>query len=579
MGVVYRGRDSRIGRDVAIKTLTEGFSGDSEMLKRFYREAGHTGNLRHPNIVTVYDFGDEDGLPYIVMEFLDGEPLDKLIQNRDALHMGTKLEIMGQVCSALAYAHRQGMIHRDVKPANVIVQRDGLVKLLDFGIARGGGHEGLDKSMTRTGMLVGTPAYIAPERLRGEMFDGRSNIFAAGVVLYQVLASALRFDAEYPAILHQILNDAPPPLSQFLSDYPAQLDAVIARALAKDPMDRYPLADEMAADLNAVSMQLRARHVSELLAQARVALEAQDFAEAQRQLNQILRVDGQHTEAREMMAAVDRHFNQQKVRQRIEQLKKAAQDAIESRNWDQAKTLCSEAAHLDAGDAEIAALLAEANQGKQNKEQIQKLLREVETARHGGRFESAHVLAGKALELDPHDSRIMAICKVLAKEVEEDRKRTQVRKMLELAQDSLSASRLEDAARALAEAESIAASDPELLRLKDELADAIRRGARKRLVSGLEDKAAVAISLEQMVALMEELKGALAQHPAEATLLRLKMELDPRLKDQGNKRLVADVTAACRQVAPSEALARIHEALVKLPGNADLLKLEQAIAQ
>src|SRR5579863_4312763 len=265
MGVVYRGRDSRIGRDVAIKTLTEGFSGESEMLKRFYQEAGHTGNLRHPNIVTVYDFGDEAGLPYIVMEFLDGEPLDRLIQDRDSVHLRTKLDIMSQVCGALAYAHRQGMIHRDVKPANVIVQRDGLVKLLDFGIARSEGRQTIDQSMTRTGTLVGTPAYIAPERLRGDLFDGRSDIFAAGVVLYQFLTGVLPFDAEYPAILHQILNDDPPPLGRHLSSYPPQLELIIARSLAKDPMDRYPLADEMAADLSALGMQLKSQHIEELL--------------------------------------------------------------------------------------------------------------------------------------------------------------------------------------------------------------------------------------------------------------------------------------------------------------------------
>src|SRR5579863_6019952 len=376
MGVVYRGRDSRIGRDVAIKTLTEGFSGESEMLKRFYQEAGHTGNLRHPNIVTVYDFGDEAGLPYIVMEFLDGEPLDKLIQDRDSLHMRTKLDIMAQVCSALAYAHRQGMIHRDVKPANVIVQRDGLVKLLDFGIARAGGHQAMDKNMTRTGTLVGTPAYIAPERLRGELFDGRSDVFSAGVVLYQLLTSTLPFDAEYPAILHQILNDDPPALSRHLASYPPQLEVVIARALAKDPMDRYPLADEMAADLEAVGAQLKAQHITELLAQSRAAVEAQDYVQAQRMLAQILRMDSQHAEAKELLAGVERIFNQQKMRQRIDQLKRAAEEAIEARNWEQAKAACSEGLQLDPGNAEIAALLARANAGKQTKEQIQKLLRD-----------------------------------------------------------------------------------------------------------------------------------------------------------------------------------------------------------
>jgi serine/threonine protein kinase len=192
MGIVYRARDSRIGRNVAIKTLTEGFSGNEEMLKRFYQEAGHTGNLRHPNIVIIYDFGDENGLPYIVMEYLDGDPLDQLIREKIPLHLSVKLEIIEQVCLALSYAHAQGMIHRDVKPANVIVQQDGLAKLLDFGIARAD-EDRVDGGMTRTGTLVGTPAYMAPERLEGIKFDGRSDIFSVGVVLYQLLTGRLPF--------------------------------------------------------------------------------------------------------------------------------------------------------------------------------------------------------------------------------------------------------------------------------------------------------------------------------------------------------------------------------------------------
>ena len=228
--MVYRARDARIGRNVAIKTLTEGFSGNAEMLKRFYQEAGHTGNLRHPNIVIIYDFGDENGLPYIVMEYLDGDPLDQLIREKIPLHLSVKLEIIEQVCLALAYAHAQGTIHRDVKPANVIVQQDGLAKLLDFGIARAD-EDHVDGGMTRTGTLVGTPAYMAPERLEGAKFDGRSDIFSAGVVLYQLLTGRLPFDAEYPAILSQILQQDPPPLSEYISAYPPQLDQVIERAL------------------------------------------------------------------------------------------------------------------------------------------------------------------------------------------------------------------------------------------------------------------------------------------------------------------------------------------------------------
>jgi serine/threonine protein kinase len=579
MGVVYRARDPRIGRDVAIKTLTEGFSGESDMLKRFYQEAGHTGNLRHPNIVTVYDFGDEEGLPYIVMEFLDGEPLDKLIREKDRLHISVKLDIIEQVCAALAYAHLQGMIHRDVKPANVIVQRDGLVKLLDFGIARAGQQQQTDRGMTRTGTLVGTPAYMAPERLRGEPFDGRSDIFSTGVVLYQVLTGVLPFDAEYPAILHQILQQEPAPLSNHLSSYPPLLDQVIARALAKDPFERYGHASDMAADLNAVGAQLKIERIEQLMREAQAAVAAEDHTQAKQLLSQVLRLNSQNTEAKQLMALVDQHFNRLKLRERVDQLKKAAGEAVATRNWEQAIAFCTEALHLDAGNEEVATLLAKANTGKQRAEQIQQLMREAESARHSGNYESARTLAGKASALDPADSRILAICKVLEQEAEEARRKARLRKLLDQAQASLSAQRLIEASTALAEAEEIAPSDAELLRLRDELDSATRHEERKRLVVALEERAAVALTLEQLQEVTAEVAAALQKFPAEPTLLRLKIQLEPRLREHERKRLVAEVSDACRRLPPVEALGRIREALAKLPGNADLLKLESAIAQ
>ena len=150
------------------------------MLQRFYREASQTGALRHNNIVIVFDAGDQDGEPYIVMEYVEGEPLDKIIK-RERIHLQLALSIVEQICAALAYAHRNGVIHRDIKPANVIIRADETVKLLDFGIARDDNH--VDTSLTSTGALVGTPPYMAPERFRGAPVDGRSDIFSAGVLL------------------------------------------------------------------------------------------------------------------------------------------------------------------------------------------------------------------------------------------------------------------------------------------------------------------------------------------------------------------------------------------------------------
>ena len=170
-----------MGRQVAIKTVTEGLSNDAGMLQRFYREAEKMGMLKHPNIITVYDLGEQDGFPYIVMEYVEGDPLDRMILSEKPVSLIFKLRIIEQVCAALGYAHQNDVVHRDVKPANVIVRPDGVAKLLDFGIARQE-NRNIDRGLTEPGGVIGTVPYMAPERLRGAPLDGRSDIFATGVL-------------------------------------------------------------------------------------------------------------------------------------------------------------------------------------------------------------------------------------------------------------------------------------------------------------------------------------------------------------------------------------------------------------
>ena len=218
MGVVYRGIDKSLGREVAIKTLTGGISNDPDMLARFYDEGRKTGSFKHSNIVTVYELGDHNGIPYIAMELIEGNPLDKLIRTEEPLPMIESLRIVEELCAALAYAHRNNVIHRDVKPANIFVQPDGRVKLLDFGIARLEEKKNKELSLTRPGVVIGTLDYMAPERLRDKPLDGRSDIFAAGVVLYQLVSGQLPFSGEESMVMQRILNEPHPPLSSKCKD-------------------------------------------------------------------------------------------------------------------------------------------------------------------------------------------------------------------------------------------------------------------------------------------------------------------------------------------------------------------------
>ena len=248
MGVVFKGRDPLIGRAVAVKTITAGVTEDADLLERFYREARAAGGLQHPNIVTIYEMAESGGAPFIAMEYLEGESLEKLIARKPALSLGTKVGYVVQTCRALDYAHRRGVIHRDIKPANIMVTRDGIVKVVDFGIARI-----TDTSKTQTGALLGTLAYLSPEQLRGQHADARSDIWALGVVLYELIAYQRPFAGEnHAAVLLSILQDEPRSIGQIVPECPAELERVVSRTLRKDDKARYSTMEALLADLENV---------------------------------------------------------------------------------------------------------------------------------------------------------------------------------------------------------------------------------------------------------------------------------------------------------------------------------------
>src|SRR5437588_8103168 len=235
MGVVYKAVDPEIGRLVGIKMMTGKVISDPGHLKRFYREAQSAGKLRHPNIVTIYDLGVQEATPYLVMEFLEGESLDALIRCGRAISLEEKLNIVIQACNALAYAHEQEIVHRDIKPGNIMLLKDGTVKIVDFGIARIS-----DNSMTKTGQIVGTINYMSPEQFNGHVVDGRSDIFSAGVLFYEFLTGVLPFDgAETPSVILKILNEPAPPLKDHIKDFPPELEEIVRKSLTKDREERY----------------------------------------------------------------------------------------------------------------------------------------------------------------------------------------------------------------------------------------------------------------------------------------------------------------------------------------------------
>jgi serine/threonine-protein kinase len=252
MGEVYKAHDPILNRFVAIKTMTGAIGADDELRKRFLREAQSAARLNHPNIITLFDFGEDQGKIYMAMELLEGNDLKDLISNQSITQLEDKLGFMEQICDGLAFAHMQDVVHRDLKPANIHVQPNGQIKIMDFGLARLGTSE-----MTRTGMVMGTPHYMSPEQVKGKRADARSDIFSLGAVFYELLTGRKPFDAEsLHAVLFQVMEHQPEDVRHWSPEVPNILVQVVDKALAKDPEQRYANAGEMREALRLVRQVL-----------------------------------------------------------------------------------------------------------------------------------------------------------------------------------------------------------------------------------------------------------------------------------------------------------------------------------
>ncbi len=248
MGIVYRARDRELGDDVAIKTIrADLLSGDATIMERFKTEIRLARSISHRNVVRTHDFGEWDGIYYLTMEYVEGITLRELIDTRGQLGVSSTLAIGTQLAHALDVAHQEGVIHRDIKPHNLLLDAAGVLKVMDFGIARLAGHT---TPITGAGMIVGTPIYMAPEQLLDAGVDGRSDLYSAGVVLYECLTGRLPFEASSPvAVLAKQLEEEPPPLTTLNAEVPPALSALVARLLARRPEDRLQGAAELADQL------------------------------------------------------------------------------------------------------------------------------------------------------------------------------------------------------------------------------------------------------------------------------------------------------------------------------------------
>lgn len=572
MGVVYRGEDKLIGREVAIKTLTEI---TPELRDRFYVEA-RSGVLNHPNIVTVYEVGEHEGMPFIAMEFMSGDSLETMLRSGRKLTLLETFSIIEQLCSGLGYAHLNRVVHRDIKPGNLIVQPDGKVKIVDFGIARLADQS---SRLTKADAVIGTFHYIAPERLKGEMSDGRSDIWSVGVMLYQMLGGELPFSGEDVSTLYKVINEPHPSIKAVVADISDDLAAIVDRALEKNPDDRYDTAEEMGFDLQGISEGLKKEHVGDLISSAKRLIEQRQFTSARSFLIDLQRTDPQNTEAKRLMREVQEQLNKLQKAEQVRQIAEQAEEAVLAQHYDDAVSLYRQAQKFDTDNAlEINEKLENALRLKEKQDEIRSLWQQAGDARRRGDLVPAEEYLGQALKLDEKSTDLRNAYSAIMCEMESKVKESQVQGLLDTAREGLISRKYTDAIAQLRKASEIDPLHPGVEKLLKEATTRQEEERRRILIEHMVGEIQEAIDREDYELALSQLNRALEKLPAEAALLRLKEETERKKRELPARRIVQAGAQRAQELffeAPLEAIPVVDKALegVKPRGRTDSLPI------
>jgi eukaryotic-like serine/threonine-protein kinase len=574
MGVVYRGLDKGMGREVAIKTLTEA---TEELRQRFQLEA-RSGVLNHPNIVTVYDFGEQDGNPYIVMEFVPGDSLENLLRAGRQFSLIERLEIVRQVCLGLGYAHQKGVVHRDIKPANIMVQPDGNIKIVDFGVARLASHSG----HTQAGMVIGTFHYISPERLLGKPADGRADVWSAGVILYLLLTGRLPFPGEDPATLHRVIREAHEPVSSSEFGYTPALDHIVDRALAKDPIDRYETAEEMAGDLEAANDDLKREHVGEALGNVKHLMDQEKWTSVRPVLLDLQRLNPQNTEVKRLLREVQEKVARQQKTMQLQQLLGEAEEAVLTQRYKDAIEFYTQAAALDRANTEITQKIEHVRGLKEKADKVAQLLDQARAARGRADFGAAGELIDQALQLDERNTDLRNERARIVQEAERKSRERQRREFSDAGRGQLAARQYTEAIKNLRSALEIDPTDAETQQLYQGAIDRQEEQRRRRIIEQIVAEISESIGSQDFDRALTLIQRAQERLPGEAVLLQLKVEAETKQREQTAKKILEQTSLRVYNVMhtnPQEALTAVHQALTQIPGDPGLIALEEKVTE
>jgi len=401
MGVVYKARDPFIGRLVALKTITPELISDPEILKRFYREAQSAGTLQHPNIVTIYDLGEAEGRPYIAMEFVEGESLQSIINRRARIPLAAKLKLVHQFCEGLGHAHKHGFVHRDVKPANILVTINGTVKVVDFGIVH---LESAD--LTKAGTFLGTIHYASPEQINGEHVDNRSDVWSVICVVYELIAYKKAFEGSNVAdVVAEVLSAEPESLSRCCPGVPADLDTVISKGLKKNIEERYQSMDEMLGDLLPIARGLQLSFIGNLLLEAKDLRSKGDFTGAQEKVRAVLILDNTHGDAKRLQNEITAELQRLAPATKAKRLVAEAEKVFSHGEYAEAVRILSQAQQLNPADTQARNLMEKAQHAQDRACELREALTSGQKALKQGDLTGAEQDLHRVLQIDQKNSQ------------------------------------------------------------------------------------------------------------------------------------------------------------------------------
>jgi serine/threonine protein kinase len=546
MGIVFKARDPVLGRLVALKTLTSESLTDPSLLQRFAREAQSAGSLQHPNIVTIFDLGEADGKPYIAMEFVEGESLQTIIARRVSMPLAQKVKIIVQFCQGLDHAHRHGVIHRDVKPGNILVRNDGVVKVVDFGIVH------LESSsITRTGMFIGTVDYASPEQLTESRVDARSDLFSAGIVAYEFLAYHKPFQgSSITTTIQKILNVDPPAVNQLVPEVPSSLADVIMKCLRKDPMERFQSVGDLLLELDPLAQQLQREWIDEMVRQVPELVARKEFSRAREVLQSVLTVDSSDTRAKALMNEVNAEVKRLEAASSVRRFLADGELQMKHGEYAEAVRAFEEVLRFDPEHAPARELLDQARSELKRITQLREGLAAAQRAFKEGDLTQAEVELQTVMALDAENALATTLLGDIRRERTARERRFRLREALWQLQNLLDQKRYEEAVEHYGNLESEFPDQEEVERLLETARQKAEERRRTR------DRFATIESLlkaEKFKEALNEAETVRYEFPNEAESTRLYEFAKTQYQSAESRELLKEQLTAIRELIASEA--------------------------